>query len=477
MTTKPVRRAAYIVSAVRTPIGKFGGGLAELSAADLGVLAVRAALTRAFGEAPAPPFDFAQGKREPGQEGAASFDSAPFGSAQGRQDRSGAPTARNDNVRDVAGGKRASRVDELIFGNARGAGVGPNVARQVAWRAGLGDTSPASGGLSASSIPAFTVNMACASGLRAVMLGAQQIQLGEAEIVVAGGTESMSRVPYLLEARWGMKVGHQPLVDAMYRDGFLCPISKMIMGETAELLAEQYKIPREEQDRYAFESHERAMRAAAECRFRAEIVPVERADAGFTEHSGLRRNKKGEVTRIEKDEHVRADATLEGMAKLPPVFSKTGTITAGNSSGITDGAAALVLVSEAKLGELGLEPLARIVDATVAAVDPRVMGIGPVPAVKELTARTGTKLADYDAIELNEAFAAQVLACDRELGFDRVRLNPNGGAIALGHPIGASGARILTTLVHELARRKGRRGLATLCVSGGMGMAMEIEAV
>ena len=260
-------------------------------------------------------------------------------------------------------------------------------------------------------------------------------------------------------------MGHQPLVDAMYRDGFLCPISKMIMGETAELLAEQYKIPREEQDRYALESHARAARAAAECRFRAEIVPVERAD------------KKGNVTRVEKDEHVRADATLEGLEKLPPVFSKTGTITAGNSSGITDGAAALVLVSEAKLSEMKLAPLARIVDATVAAVDPRVMGIGPVPAVRKLAARTGTKLAGYDAIELNEAFAAQVLACDRELGFDRTRLNPNGGAIALGHPIGCSGARILTTLVHELRRRKGRRGLATLCVSGGMGVAMEIEAV
>ena len=442
-------RAAYIVSAVRTPIGKFGGGLAELSATDLGVVAVRAALARAFGEAPAP--------REPGE----------------KRELQIPRSARNDNVRAEAsggptGGAGSSdkwRVDEVIFGNARGAGVGPNVARQVAWRAGLGDTSPASGGLSAGSIPAFTVNMACASGLRAVMLGAQQIQLGEAEIIVAGGTESMSRVPYLVEARWGMKVGHQPLVDAMYRDGFLCPISKMIMGETAELLAEQYKIPREEQDRYALESHERAARAAAECRFRAEIVPVEQAD------------KKGNVTRVEKDEHVRPDATLEGLAKLPPVFSKTGTITAGNSSGITDGAAALVLVSEAKLSEMKLAPLARIVDATVAAVDPRVMGIGPVPAVRKLMARTGTKLADYDAIELNEAFAAQVLACDRELHFDRERLNPNGGAIALGHPIGCSGARILTTLVHELRRRKGRRGLATLCVSGGMGVAMEIEAV
>ena len=414
--------AAYIVSAVRTPIGKFGGGLAELTAADLGVLAVRAALERAFGQAPP--------ERKPG-----------------------AATAKGPGAQAQAQG--AWRVDELIFGNARPAGGGPNLARQIAWRAGLGDA-----------VPAFTVNMACASGLRAVMLAWQQICLGEADIVVAGGAESMSRVPYLVEARWGFKMGHQPLVDAMYRDGFLCPISQMVMGETAELLAEQYNIPREEQDAYALESHQRASRAAQECRFKAEIVAVERVD------------RKGNVTRLENDEHVRADATLEGMAKLPPVFSKAGTITAGNSSGITDGAAALVLVSERKLGELGLTPLARVVDATVAAVDPRVMGIGPVPAVQKLERRTAWKVADYDAIELNEAFAAQVLACDRELHFDRARLNPSGGAIALGHPIGCSGARIAATLVHELRRSQapaGKRGMATLCVSGGMGVALAVE--
>jgi acetyl-CoA C-acetyltransferase len=285
----------------------------------------------------------------------------------------------------------------------------------------------------------------------------------------------MSRVPYLIEGRWGFKMGHQPLVDAMYRDGFFCQISKMVMGETAELLAEQYKIPRAEQDEFALESQRRAGRALAECRFSAEIVPIERTD------------KKGNVTRIEKDEHVRADTTLESLAKLQPVFSKTGTITAGNSSGITDGAAAVVLASEQKVRELGLKPLARIVDATVAAVDPRVMGIAPVPAIRKLESRTGTHLNDYAAIELNEAFAAQVLACDRDLHFPRERLNPNGGAIALGHPIGCTGARILTTLVHELRRDSdsggvaghgpGRRGLATLCVSGGLGMAVEVETV
>jgi acetyl-CoA C-acetyltransferase len=295
------------------------------------------------------------------------------------------------------------------------------------------------------------------------MLGWQQIALGEADIVVAGGAESMSRVPYLVEGRWGFKMGHQPLVDGMYRDGFLCPISKMVMGETAELLAEQYKISREEQDAFALESHRRAARAAAECRFGAEIVPIERTD------------KKGNVTRIEKDEHVRADVTPEALAKLPPVFRKTGTISAGNSSGITDGAAALVLVSERKMRELKLAPLARIVDATLAAVDPRVMGIGPVPAVRKLLSRTGRNIEEYDAVELNEAFAAQVLACDRDLHFNRERLNPHGGAIALGHPIGCTGARILTTLVHELRLGKGKSGLATLCVSGGMGAALEIE--
>jgi len=411
-------RPAYITSAVRTPIGAFGGSLKDMTAVDLGVIAVRAALERAFGQAPP--------ERKPGAA------QAPW--------------------------QAGWRVDQVIIGQARGAGTGPNPARQIAWRAGLPDD-----------VPAFTVNMACASGLRAALLGWQAILLGEAEIVVAGGTESMSRVPYLVEARWGAKLGHRPLVDAMYRDGFLCPISEMIMGETAERLAEQYGIAREEQDSYALESHRRAARATAECRFRAELVPVERPTAGA-------KGKEGEAL-LERDEHVRTNASLEAMAKLPPVFKKDGSITAGNSSGITDAAAAVVLVSERKLSELGLKPLARIVDATIAGVDPRVMGIGPVPAVRQLEQRTGHKVADYDAVEVNEAFAAQVLACDRELGFDRAKLNPNGGAIALGHPIGCTGARILTTLVHELRRRgKPGRGLATLCVSGGMGVAVEIES-
>lgn len=416
--TKPV----YIVSAARTPIGKFGGMLADFTAPDLGVIAVRAALERAFG-LPLPP------ERVPGEPAPKSAASLPW------------------------------HVDEVIMGNARPAGVAPNPARQIAWRSGLGDD-----------VPAFTINMACASGLRAIMLGWQEILLGQAQIVVAGGAESMSRVPYLLEGRWGFKMGNQPLVDAMYRDGFLCPLSKLIMGETAEILADQYTISRDEQDAFALESHRRAARAASECNFESEIVPIERTD------------KKGNVTRLEKDEHVRADVTMDALAKLPPVFSKTGSISAGNSSGITDGAAAVVLASEDKVRELKLTPLARIVDATVAAVDPRVMGIGPVPAVRALTARTGTKVENYDAVELNEAFAAQVIACDRDLHFNRERLNPNGGAIALGHPIGCTGARIITTLIHELrggpaSTDGGRRGLATLCVSGGMGVAVEIETV
>ncbi len=422
-----MQNAAYIVSAVRTPIGKFGGALAEFTAADLGVAVVRAAVERAFGAAP--------GERRPGEKAAPGTE-IPWRAPQ--------PPAAMGGV----------RVDEVIFGNARPAGVGPNVARQIAWRAGLGDD-----------VPAFTVNQACASGLRAIILAAERIRLGEVEIAVAGGAESMSRVPYLVDARWGMKMGHQPLTDSMYRDGLFCPMSEMLMGVTAETLAAEYNIGRDEQDAYALESHTRAAGAAAECRFQAEILPIEKMD------------KKGSVTRCEKDEHVRADVTRESLARLAPVFSKTGTITAGSASGITDGAAALVLVSEQALREKQVKPLARIAGAATAAVPPRVMGVGPVPAIRRLEQRTGWELGDYDAVELNEAFAVQVLACDRELHFDRARLNPNGGAIALGHPIACTGARIVTTLLHHLQRTGGRRGLATLCVSGGLGVALAIERV
>jgi acetyl-CoA C-acetyltransferase len=305
----------------------------------------------------------------------------------------------------------------------------------------------------------MTINQACGSSLKALLLGAQSIRLGEARAVLVGGTESMSRVPFSLEGlRKGWKMGHQPLVDNMYRDGFLCPLCQQVMGETAETLARRYSISRAEQDDFALRSQNRADAARTAGRFDAEIVPVQ-APAG-----------RGQVT-VAADEHIRANAVLADMAKLPPVFSKEGTVTAGNACGMTDGAAALVLCGEELARERGVPVLAWLEDGVVAGVDPSVMGLGPVPAVRKLLARGGTSLADYDVVELNEAFAAQVLACDRELKLDPERLNVNGGAIALGHPIGATGARLVVTLLHEMKRRDAARGLATLCVSGGLGLA------
>ncbi|MFQ5723737.1 MAG: thiolase family protein, partial [Terriglobia bacterium] len=334
---------------------------------------------------------------------------------------------------------------------------GPNLARQVAFRA--------LGPLQGTPVPALTVNQACASGLQAVTLAAERILAGRADCVLAGGAESMSRLPFFVEgARWGLKMGHARLTDAMYKDGFLDPLSEMLMGETAELLAEEYRISREEQDRYAAQSHHRAARAWQDCRFREEVVPIDVQE-------------KKATRRMEQDETFRADTSEEKLARLKPAFKKEGTVTAGNASQITDGAAALVLVSEAKLKESNLQPLARLEAWTTVGVDPRRMGLGPVPAVERLLQQTGARLEGFDLVELNEAFAAQVLACGRELDFDRERLNVNGGAIALGHPIGCSGARILTTLIHELRRRKARRGLATLCVSGGLGMAVSVQLV
>ena len=387
----------FIVSAVRTPIGKFGGSLASLTAADMGVIAAKAALERA--------------------------------------------------------GVHPEQVQETIFGNARQAGGGPNPARQVSVRSGVPQE-----------VPAYTVNMACASGMKSIALGYQEIANSNLECVLAGGTESMSRLPYYLDgARWGYRLGNADLVDGMYRDGFFCPLAKMVMGETAEVLAEQYKISREEQDQFALCSQTRAAAAVHSGRLRDEIVPV------------TIESKKG-TQLFERDEHLFPDASLDKMAKLSPVFSKTGTITAANSSGITDGAAALVLASKGFVKRNKLKPLARIVAATSAGVDPRTMGIGPVPAMQKLKEKTGLGVNDFDVIELNEAFAAQVLACDRELHFDRSRLNVNGGAIALGHPIGCTGARITVTLLHEMLKRKAHRGAATLCVSGGMGMALALES-
>ncbi len=350
-------------------------------------------------------------------------------------------------------------VDEAIIGHARQAGSGPNPARQVVRRAGLAD-----------SVPAQTINKACASGMQAIASGAQSILLGECDVVVAGGIESMSRMPYLIDsedARWGHRLGNFSLVDAMYRDGFTCSLCGMIMGETAEILARDYGISREASDAYAVETQQRAGRAIAEGRFRDEIAAVDVTDA------------KGRQTTIEADEHPRPDTTIESLKKLGPVFpnveGQPGIITAGTSSGITDGGAAVVLTSASRARALGISPLARITAWASAGVDPKRMGIGPVPAMQKLFERTGLGIGDFDLVELNEAFAPQVLAVLKDEPIASDRLNVNGGAIALGHPIGCTGTRIVVTLLYEMRRRGARRGLATLCVSGGMGMAMAIE--
>ncbi len=360
----------------------------------------------------------------------------------------------------VAAAKEAMRragvapadVDECLFGHGRQAGGGTNTARQVMVRAGV----PVS-------VPATTVNMACASSLKSIALAFDSIRLGRDRAVLAGGTESMSNTPYfLMDARFGYRLGHSEVVDGMYKDGFLCPLADQLMGRTAETLAEQYGIARREQDEFAVRSQQRCAAAAARGAWKEETFPVEIP------------GRKG-PTFLAVDEHPRADATLESMGKLPAVFKEGGTVHAGNSSGITDGAAAMIVLSAQRASELGVTPMARIVDWTAAGVDPKVMGIGPVPAVRKLLERNKLTLADVDLVELNEAFAAQVLACDRDLKFDMERVNVNGGAIALGHPIGATGARICVTLLHEMKRRGAKRGIATLCVSGGMGFAMLFE--
>jgi acetyl-CoA C-acetyltransferase len=346
-------------------------------------------------------------------------------------------------------------VDEAMFGHARMAGNGTNPARQIVKRAGLAD-----------SVPAFTIHKACASGLQAVVSGAQSIRLGDSDVALAGGTEHMTSVPFLaLDVRWGKKLGDETLVDAMFRDGYLCPLCNQLMGETSETLASEYAVPREEQDRYALESHRRAALAWENGRFAREVVPV-------TVGEGKR------ATVVERDEHIRADSTLEELTKLRPAFKRDGgTVTAGNASAITDGAAAIVVLSEDAAKRHGVTPQAALLGYTSVGVDPARMGIAPVPAVRKLLAKHNLTLAQIDVIELNEAFASQVLACDRELEFDRERLNVNGGGISLGHPTGCSGTRILVTLLNELTRSKGRYGIATLCVSGGMGMAVLVERI
>ncbi|MFQ5844411.1 MAG: thiolase family protein [Planctomycetota bacterium] len=374
-----------VVRALRTPIGRFLGGLSSLSAPELGIAVVSKLLEDL----------------------------------------------------DLA-------IDELIFGCARQAGCGPNPARQIAVRSGPGEECVA-----------HTVNMAGGSGLKAIVLGVEAIRLGRARAVVCGGTESMSRLPFFLERlRTGYRLGHGELVDGMYRDGFHCPLADQLMGRTAETLAERYELSREEQDAFALSSQRKAGAARDGGAFEDEIVAVE--------------TRKGPVA---VDEHPRPDTTLEKLGRLPPVFKKDGTVHAGNSSGITDGAAALLLVPESTVRERRLEPLGYFEDSAAAGVDPRIMGIGPVPATRRLLERTGAQLTDFDLVELNEAFAAQVLACQRDLGIEADRLNVHGGAIALGHPIGCTGARIVVTLLHAMRRREADRGLATLCISGGLGLA------
>ena len=397
-------RDVVILGAARTPIGRFGGSFKDVHAAELGMVAARAALIRA--------------------------------------------------------GIEPSDVHEVLMGHGRPAGAGPNPARQVAHRAGVPHTAPA-----------YTINKACAGGMQALASGAQSIMLGESDVVLAGGIENMSRVPYLVDAadaRWGHKMGHFQFVDAMYRDGFADPLSGLIMGETAEVLARQYGITREESDQFALESQRKAESAQKAGHFTREIAPVT-----ITE--------KGKSIEVATDEHPRHGSTIEALRKLPLTFPKVdghdGIITAGSASGITDGAAALVLASADFAKAHGLKPLAKLVGWASAGVDPRIMGIGPVPAIAQLKERTGLDVNDFDLVEINEAFAAQVLAVLKDVPIPAEKLNVNGGAIALGHPIGCSGARIVVTLLHELQRRGKTKGLATLCVSGGMGMAMAIEVV
>ncbi len=392
-------KSIYLAGAVRTPIGRFGGALSNWTAADMGTAVARESLSRA--------------------------------------------------------GVRAEQVDQSIWGCARQAGGGPNIARQITYRSGVPET-----------VPAFTVNQACGSGLKAIILAAQEIMLNQAHIVLTGGTESMSRVPYFAEGvRWGVRRGNTELVDGMYRDGFHDPLSGLLMGETAERLAQRYEIGRREQDEYALQSQRRAQAAIESGRFHAEALTLQ--------------IKPGKEQTIEfsRDEHCRPNSSLEELEKLPPVFSKDGTVTAGNSSGITDGAAAVLVMSEEGLFHTGAKPQARLVDYEITGVAPEIMGIGPVPAIRKLLERQKLALDSIDLIELNEAFAAQVIACDRDLHFDLERLNVNGGAIALGHPIGCTGVRITTTLLYEMEKREANRGLATLCVSGGMGLALLIERV
>jgi acetyl-CoA C-acetyltransferase len=390
-------REVVIVSAVRTPIGSFGGSFKDVSAVRLGVVAAKEAIARA-------------------------------------------------NV-------KPEMIDEVIFGNILQAGQGQNVARQVSVGAGI----PVE-------VPSMTINKVCGSGLKTVSLAAQAILLGEADVVLAGGTENMSLAPYTIsKARWGLRMGDGTIVDYMVQDGLTDVFNNCHMGITAENIAEQWNITREAQDKFSLESQLRAEKAIKGGRFKDEIVPVEIPQ------------KKGDPIIVDTDEFPRFGSTIEGLSKLKPAFKKDGTVTAGNASGINDGAAAIVLMSKEKADELGLRPLAAIVSFASAGVDPKIMGYGPVPATRKALAKAKMTINDIDLVEANEAFAAQSLAVVKDLELDLEKTNVNGGAIALGHPVGCSGTRILVTLIHEMVKRDLKTGLATLCIGGGQGTAIIVK--
>ena len=349
-------------------------------------------------------------------------------------------------------GVAPEQVDEVIMGNVLSAGLGMNPARQAAIAAGIPDT-----------VPATAINKVCGSGLKAVALATQAIILGDADVVLAGGMEGMSSAPYLLpKARYGYRMGHGEVIDHMIKDGLWCSLSDCHMGSTAENIALEREVSRADQDEFSVQSQQKAAVAWDNGRFSDEIVPVEV------------KQRKGTVT-VHRDEHFRPDTNMEALSKLRPAFAPDGSVTAGNASGINDGAAAVVVMSRKKAEELGVKPMGAVRSYASAGVPPRIMGIGPVPATQKALAKSGLSLGEIDLIEENEAFAAQSLAVGRELGWDWERVNVNGGAIALGHPIGASGARILVTLLHEMKRREAKRGLATLCIGGGQGIAMVVE--
>src|SRR6188472_958648 len=392
-----LKEPTVILSACRTAIGAFGGSLKDISAADLGAVVIREAISRA--------------QVEP------------------------------------------ASIGDVIMGCVLQGGAGMNVARQAALKAGV-----------PKEVPCETVNRVCGSGLQAVVHAVEAMQAGYIDLAVAGGTESMSGAPYYLKgARWGYRMGHAEVSDSVLAEGLTCAIEGCHMGVTAENIAERFGISRADQDAFAAESQSRAEQAIANGSFKNEIVAVEIA------------KKKGELTRFETDEHPRRGTTVQALAGLKPAFKKDGRVTAGNASGINDGAAALVVASEARARQLGRTPLAKVVSFACTGVDPAIMGMGPITAVRKAIERAGLSSKDIDLFELNEAFAAQALAVARELRLDPARVNTRGGAIALGHPIGASGARILTTLIHALRARGGGKGIASLCIGGGMGIAMVVS--